>query len=89
MATKKKEVQLNIRIDSALKTAGQEVAKDLGIDLNTAINLFIAAMVRTHRLPFEPSTLPSETLEALHESDHSKAHKTYDNAEDMWRDLNV
>ncbi|WP_203624881.1 type II toxin-antitoxin system RelB/DinJ family antitoxin [Lacticaseibacillus sp. 866-1] len=62
MATKKKEVQLNIRIDSALKTAGQKVAKELGIDLNTAVNLFIAAMVRAHQLPFGPSTLPSETL---------------------------
>ena len=89
MATKNKEARLSIRIDSNLKAAGQDVASDMGMDLTTAVKMFITAMVKEQRLPFEPTSLPAETLQALRESANHHDYKTYDNAEEMWKDLDV
>lgn len=89
MDTKHKDVRLSIRIDPKLKTAGQNVANDMGLDLTTAVKMFITAMVKEHRLPFEPTSLPADTLQALQESEHHKDFKTYDTAKEMWDDLDV
>ena len=85
----KKESRISIRIDPALKAAGQEIANDMGLDLSTAVKMFITAMVKEHRLPFEPTSLPIETLQALQESEHHQNYQTYDTAEEMWSDLDV
>lgn len=89
MSTKPKDTRLSIRIEPELKTAGQTVAKDMGMDLTTAVKMFITAMVKEQRLPFEPTSLPVETLQALHESEHHNDYKTYNTAAEMWSDLDV
>ncbi|AMV61018.1 DNA-damage-inducible protein J [Pediococcus damnosus] len=89
MNTKSKDTRLSIRIEPELKSAGQDVAKDMGMDLTTAVKMFITAMVKEQRLPFEPTSLPVETLQALRESEHHNDYKTYSSAKEMWSDLNV
>ncbi|WP_225048352.1 type II toxin-antitoxin system RelB/DinJ family antitoxin [Lacticaseibacillus kribbianus] len=89
MTEKAKDTRLSIRIDPALKTAGQDVAQDMGLDLTTAVKMFITAMVKEHRLPFEPTSLPAETIQALRESAHHQDYKAYDTPDEMWDDLNV
>jgi DNA-damage-inducible protein J len=89
MTTNQKDTRLSIRIDPTLKSAGQAVAKEMGLDLSTAVKMFITAMVKEQQLPFTPSSLPAETLQALHESEHHHDYKIYDNAEEMWDDLDV
>jgi DNA-damage-inducible protein J len=89
LTKKANETRLSIRIDSSLKKAGQDVAKDMGMDLSTAVTMFITAMVKEQKLPFEPTSLPAETLQALRESEHHNDYKTYDNADEMWADLDI
>ncbi|KRK11642.1 Damage inducible-like protein [Lacticaseibacillus zeae DSM 20178 = KCTC 3804] len=89
MATTKKETRLNIRIDPELKEAAQDVASDMGIDLSAAVNMFIVKMVKDHALPFTPTSLPVETLQALKEAKHSDKLKKYRTPDDMWEDLDV
>lgn len=89
MATTKKETRLNIRIDPELKSAAQIVANDMGIDLTAAVTMFITKMVKDHALPFTPTSLPVETLQALKEAKHPELLKKYSTPDDMWRDLNV
>jgi len=45
---------LQIRIDEDLRTQAQRVASALGMDLTTAVRIFLRQMVRENALPFRP-----------------------------------
>lgn len=46
-------VSTNINIDSELKKSAQELYSDLGLDLSTAVNLFLKQSLREQKIPFE------------------------------------
>ncbi|MFD1429252.1 type II toxin-antitoxin system RelB/DinJ family antitoxin [Lacticaseibacillus mingshuiensis] len=87
MANDKKATHLTVRIDPELKKAATAVVNELGMDLNTAITIFLTQMVRDRGLPFTPTTLPIETRLALREADLSERLRTYRTTDEMWRDL--
>lgn len=47
---------INIRTDSELKAKAQSVLADLGLDMSTAINVFLNQLVYKQAIPFEIST---------------------------------
>jgi len=47
---------INIRSDSEIKRKAQEIFSSLGLDMSTAINLFLRQTVRQNDLPFVLST---------------------------------
>ncbi len=49
---------LQIRIDAGLKARAQAVVENMGIDLSSAIRVFLAQMVRENGFPFRPSNEP-------------------------------
>jgi len=44
---------LTIRLDTQKKQDFEALSKRMGMSMNTAINLFVTAMLRTGKLPFE------------------------------------
>jgi DNA-damage-inducible protein J len=44
---------INIRTDSELKAKSQSVLRDLGLDMSTAINVFLSQIVYRQAIPFE------------------------------------
>lgn len=63
-------VSTNIRIDPELKAQAQELFAELGMNLSTAVNLFLRQTVRARAIPFRVSAddLPNaETREAIEE----------------------
>ena len=44
---------INIRTDSDLKAKAQSVLADLGLDLSTAINMYLYQLVYNQAIPFE------------------------------------
>ncbi|MCL1816999.1 MAG: type II toxin-antitoxin system RelB/DinJ family antitoxin [Clostridiales bacterium] len=44
---------INIRTDSELKTKAQSILADLGLDMSTAINVFLNQVVYKQAIPFE------------------------------------
>jgi DNA-damage-inducible protein J len=44
---------INIRIDSKVKTDAQEVFASLGLDMTTAINIFLRQSIRQKGIPFQ------------------------------------
>ena len=44
---------INIRTDSILKAKAQSVLVDLGLDMSTAINVFLNQIVYRQAIPFE------------------------------------
>ena len=49
---------INISTDSELKAKAQSVLNDLGLDMSTAINVFLRQVVSRQSIPFEIS-IPS------------------------------
>jgi DNA-damage-inducible protein J len=45
--------QINIRIDDELKNNAELLFNDLGLNISTAVNMFIRQAVRQRRIPFE------------------------------------
>lgn len=43
---------INVRVDSEIKSQAQEVFTSLGLDMTTAINIFLRQSIRQHGIPF-------------------------------------
>lgn len=86
-------VNTNIRIDDEVKRKAAEIFADLGIDMTTAVNLFLRQTIRHNGLPFEVKLdIPNEeTMEAIYEVEVMKespnAYKAYTNVDDMMEAL--
>ncbi len=70
------KVSTNISLDAELKRSAQELFADFGIDLTTAVTLFLKQAVREQRIPFEiKREVPNaETRAALDEYEEMKKH---------------
>ncbi len=70
------KVSTNISLDSDLKKAGQELFTDLGLDMTTAVTLFIKQCLRVQGLPFAVTrdNPNAETIAAMNEYYTMKAH---------------
>ena len=44
---------LNIRIDKTIKETSEKVFEDLGLNMTTAINMFLRQVIRVNGIPFE------------------------------------
>ena len=56
---------LNIRTDKAIKDQAEEIFNELGLNVTTAINMFLRAAIREHGIPFELKLeVPNDTTAA-------------------------
>lgn len=84
---------LNVRVDSTLKKESDMLFKDLGLNMSTAINMFLTQCVKTSSIPFNISEpKPSKQLKrALKEAEriakHPERYKNYDNIDDLFKNL--
>ena len=49
---------LHVRIDDDTKKQAQQILSDMGLDISTAVNIFIKQVVRNRSFPFLPSADP-------------------------------
>lgn len=80
--------RLNIRIDAELKEQAKEVYKDMGMDLTTAVTIFLRQSVREQRLPFQPSREPIENIIARYEVENGLTTKV-DSVAELMEKLNA
>lgn len=87
------KVSTNISMDAEVKKEAQALFSDFGLDLTTAINLFLRQSIREQRIPFEITrNVPNaETIEAINEVKEMKknpaAYQGYSDADKMMKDL--
>lgn len=56
---------LNIRTDKGIKDQAEEIFAELGLNMTTAVNIFLRTAVREHGIPFELKLdVPNETTAA-------------------------
>ena len=66
----------NLSLDSETKKASIQLFSELGLDLSTAVNMFLKKCVKVHGIPFIISTDEpnAETIAAMNEYYTIKAH---------------
>lgn len=85
---------LTIKLDNETKKEFNEFCEEIGINMTTAINMFIKKVIREQRIPFELSlNKPNlETLQAIQESEDIlngvKKVKSFNSVEELFEDLN-
>ena len=62
---------VNVNVDSNLKNQANEILNDLGLNMSTAINMFLKQIVKRDGIPFEV-TNPKPSKEMLHALEESE-----------------
>jgi DNA-damage-inducible protein J len=70
------KVSTNISLDADLKKESQELYSDLGMDLSTAVTIFLKQSLRVQGIPFTITreNPNAETIAAMNEYYEMKAH---------------
>ncbi len=86
--------QISIRIDDNVKKEAENVCKDIGISLSSAINIYLKRIGRERRIPFElTAEIPNaKTLAAMRETEeiltHPENYKGYSSFEEILKEVN-
>ena len=84
---------INIRLDIDLKREAEDLFSALGLNMTSAISMFLRQAVRDQAIPFRVCKYPqpnATTLAAMHEAEriaHDPNVKSYTNTEDLLKDL--
>ena len=90
-----KNTSMNIRMNKDVKLHAQKIFNDLGIDLTTAVNVFLRQSIRYQGFPFdvtlrqgqEPNTT---TMAAIENADKEiDMHGPFESVEALMEDLNA
>ena len=85
-------VNMSIRMDTELKKQADAMLADMGLNMTTAMNMFLRQVVRQGKIPFEIADIPnSETLAAMKEVDDmingKIPAKKYTSTDELFKDL--
>ena len=86
-------VNMSIRMDTELKKQAEAMFSDMGLNMTTAMNMFLRQVVRQGRIPFEIATdIPNaETVAAIKEMDDMLCGKIpakrYSSTKELFEDL--
>ena len=59
---------ITIRVDKEVKEEAVKVFKSIGLSFNTAIEVYLRAVVRERKIPFELKGSPSFELKSMEEN---------------------
>lgn len=83
---------LNLRVDSQVKSKVESILNDMGMNFTTAVNIYFKQILRTGEIPFKIKVdLPNEeTIKAIEEAEmllKSPDTKYYDSVEALFEDI--
>ncbi len=86
------KVSANISIDAEIKKQAQELFARLGMDLSTAVNIFLRQSIRTQSIPFMiTAEVPNDvTLSAMESAENgSDVYGPFDSVDALMEALNA
>lgn len=86
------KVSTNITIDADVKARSQAMLADFGLDLSTAVNIFLRQMLRERAIPFEiRQEVPNAaTLAAMDDAENgTDVYGPFDSVSDLMEALNA
>ncbi|WP_348922555.1 type II toxin-antitoxin system RelB/DinJ family antitoxin [Enterococcus rotai] len=88
MPTVKKK-PIHISVDEDLKEQAEQLFNELGLNMTSAINVFLKQAVTEQAIPFEIRKANKDTLEALNDVKSNKLHGGFASVKDLMEDLNA
>lgn len=85
------QTNVNIRMDEDVKQQADKLFKELGLNMTTAVNVFVKQAIRQGRIPFVISAAPNaETIAAMEDvNNHINLIGPFDSVDEMMRSLNA
>ena len=83
---------MTVRVDKEVKDNAKMIFAELGIDLSTAVNIFLKQSIREHGIPFRLKLdIPNEeTKRAIRESEKGVGmSKKFSSTEELFEDLEI
>jgi len=85
---------LNIRTDKEIKIAAEKIFEELGLNMTTAINIFLRQTIRENGIPFElklntPNDITSAAIEEGRKLAYDKNAIGYSNMNELKAALDV
>jgi DNA-damage-inducible protein J len=83
---------INVRVDKELKRKAEAIFSELGLNMSTAMNMFLRCSVRYGGIPFDLrlDTPNEETRVAIDDVNNNRnMSKTFDSVKDLMDDLNA
>ena len=84
------QTNISIRIDEVIKKQFDEFCEEIGMNMTTAINIFIKRVLREQRIPFalSISDYNKETQNAIEDAENGIGlSKVYNNIDELFEDL--
>lgn len=86
-------MNINIQVDKEIKEEAENLFTRLGLDINTAINMFLVQCIKRQEIPFKikkpkySRSLRKALREAKKMEKHPEKYKSYDNVDELFNDL--
>ena len=83
---------VNIRVDSEIKQQAEAIFNELGINMSTAINMFLRHSIRYGGIPFDLRlNFPNESTQTAIDdvNNNRNMNKSFDSIEALMEDLNA
>ncbi len=81
---------INIRMDKEVKNAAEKIFNELGLNMTTAINIFLRKAIQVQGIPFDIKlNTPNETTMKAIEEGESLPSTTYNNISDLKKALGL
>lgn len=82
---------MNIRVDKEVKDNAKMIFAELGMDLTTAVNIFLRQSIREHGIPFNLKLIPNEeTKKTIRESEKGVGmSKKFSSTNELFEDLGI
>ena len=82
----------NVRIDMEVKKQVQEIFNELGLDMTTAINIFLRQVIQYQGFPFDvrlntPNPITIEAIAQGNRMDNDPGTRRFKSVEDLFADL--
>ncbi|WP_343757141.1 type II toxin-antitoxin system RelB/DinJ family antitoxin, partial [Alkalibacterium iburiense] len=75
------------RVDKDLKEEADKVYKEMGMNLSTAITVFLRQSVNDQSMPFKPNLKEKLNEQARYEVEHGQT-EVFHSVDEWWTDLN-
>ena len=81
---------ITIRVDEKVKKEAEELFHEMGLNMSTAMNIFLKRCILEEGIPFELKVLNKKTLKALDDVNKGKGlSKEFNNIKELMEDLNA
>jgi DNA-damage-inducible protein J len=84
-----KNTNINVRTTEDVKKGAEVILSGLGLNISSAVNLFLKQVINYKGIPFDLRLPNQETLNAIDDIENSRDLESADSAEKMFKKIGV